>query len=304
MTCESKGWQGVSMDSKIDSATSKSSSSSGDEWAFERDLSVTEDFQGPADNTPLPLPSFMSEIVLSKPRKSPNDCCSDRLGSISPPGLQSGDPLVNVSSTPLAGAPGVALPHLTSVNPSSSTHAGGILKKVKSVRFEDVICNPDASPLVTPTQKFSAVVKRPSPLRNSFTALSLAAGDDTGIKTRPMGDQVPAIMNSRIFKSKLVPKGTMLKSRCVSEMPILKRVDTNVHHEIPPGPGLNSKSTTSTLGRNNHVANNENGRVALTQGHARRPWSTMREEDRKIEKGGATPKHRHSTPLRNIFKFK
>lgn len=291
-TYESKGWQAVPMDSDMDSVTSKLSSSS-DEWAFEKDLAVVaKDFQGHVDNMPLPPPSFMLEIAPNRPRKSQNDRCSNRDSPTrsASPSPRSAVSLVKDSPVPLTGPPCVTLPHCpVLVNPSPPPRARGILKKVKSVRFEDVRRSSDASPLVPSVQEFSTAVKRPSPLRNSFTApLSEARNTfaDRGTETRPK-PKVPAIM-----KSKLAPR-----SRCVSELPTLRCADTNVNHEIPPAPA------TFTFGRHNDFASadNEKGRAALA--HTRKPWSTMNEKDFRIGENGGSPKSRLSTPLRNIFKF-
>jgi len=202
------------------------------------------------------------------------------------------------------------------VNPSTPPRVRGILKKVKSVRFEDVRLSQDISLLVTPTPESSTIAKRPSPLRNSFIVpveAPLLAADankpvDTETETgpaapQPKADRESVIKKPRIMKSKLVPKGTILGSHRASGVPILKLVDTNVRQEVPLAPELNELAT-STPGRHSRVASadKENGRTALAR--ARKRWSTMNENNLRIGVEGGAPRSRLTTPLRNIFKFK
>ncbi|KAG0709316.1 hypothetical protein DFH29DRAFT_793893 [Suillus ampliporus] len=320
VTYENKEFQDAFMDSDTDSISSMPSSSRDDEWAFENDLDL--DLQGPVE-TPTPL--FTPKIVPDWPRDSLNvtpDRCSTRVyptRSLSPPRPQSEVPAVKVSPAPLTGPPcGPLPPRPVLINSSTPPRVRGILKKVKSVRFEDVRCSQHVTLLVTPAPESSTAAKRPSPLRNSFIAPvdgTASAADankpadiipETGPSTapQPKADQEPVIKKkSHITKSRLVPKGTILSSHRVSEVPILKSVDTNVRQEVPPVPELNPPAT-STPGRHNRIASadKENGRTALAR--ARKRWSTMNENDLRLGVEGAAPKSRLTTPLRNIFKFK
>ncbi|OJA09564.1 hypothetical protein AZE42_01155 [Rhizopogon vesiculosus] len=310
VTYESQEWQAVSMHLDMNSVTSKLSFSTDDEWAFQKDLAVvTKDLHGPVDNTPdVPPPLSMCKIAPDRLQNSLNDCCSSYVIPIrsASPHPRSEVPFVRVSSAPLNDPPCTTLPSCPIlIDPSIPPCVRGTLKNVKSVRFENVSHNQDTGLLVTPAQERSTAAKRPSPLRNSFTA-PLSAADvnkssdmATEARPKPKGDQVPAIKKPRIMKSKLVPKSTILKPHHVSEVSILRRVDTNVRREIPPTPGLD-KPAAPTIGRHSHVAN-ENGRTILT--HAPKPWSTMNGNDLRISVHGGAPKIRLTTPLRNIFKF-
>lgn len=304
-TYEIKEWQAASMDSDMYSVTSNPSSLSDYEWAFENDLDVvTEEFQG-VDNTPDVLPpSSMPSIVADSPRNSLDDRCSSCVSSTRsalPPRSRSED--MKVSPASPNGLPRVTVPSCPGmlINTFTPPCTKSTLKTVKSVRFEDVRRSQDVGLLVPPPRESSTAARRPSPLRNSFTApLSAADANKSGTKTRPKpkGDQVPVIMKSYIMKSKLVPR---VRLRRVSEVPILGHIDTNVCHKVPSAPGLD-KPTTSTIGRHSHVtgADEENRRTAPA--HVRKTWSTPNENNSRISVGDDVYKNR-LTPLRNIFKF-
>ncbi|KAG1739982.1 hypothetical protein EDB19DRAFT_1709612 [Suillus lakei] len=311
---ESKEWQDAFIDSDTDSVSLMPSSSRDDEWAFENDL----DLRGAVHNVFLtPTPSFTPKIAPDKPRNSMNftpNRCSTRASltlSPSPPCTQSAVPAVNISPAPLTGPPCVPLPpRPVLTTPSTSPRVRGILKKVKSVRFEDVRSSQDVNLLVTSAPESSTTAKRPSPLRNSFMApINGAALADTEpaagpTAPQPKADQKSVVKKkSHMMKSKLVPKGTILSSHRMSEVPILKFVDTNARQEVPPVPELNGPAT-STPGRHNRVASaeKENGQTAYSR--ARKRWSTMNENDLRMGVEGAAPRSRLTTPLRNIFKFK
>ncbi|KAG2132796.1 hypothetical protein DEU56DRAFT_981670 [Suillus clintonianus] len=318
-THKNKEWQDAFIDSDTDSVSSPSSSRD-DEWAFENDLDL--DLQGAVDNvSPTPTSSFTPKIAPDKPRISLNftpDRCSTPTRSPTLPSPQSAIPAVKVSLAPLTGPPRVPLPpRPVLISPSTPPRVKGILKKVKSVRFEDIRGSQDVSLLVAPAPESSTVAKRPSPLRNSFMAPidgAAPAADATKpantqpgtgpTALQPKADQKPAIKKKpHMMKSKLVPKGTILSSHRMSEVPILKFVDTNVRQEVPPVPELNAPAT-STPGRHNRVASTEKetGQTALAR--ARKRWSTMNENDLRMGVEGTAPKSRLTTPLRNIFKFK
>lgn len=302
-TYEIKELQPASMDSDMYSVTSKPSSLSDDEWAFEKDLVVaTEDLQG-VDNTPDILPpSSMPRIVPDRSRNSLDDRysgCVSLTRSALPPRSWSED--MKISPASPNGLPRDTAPSCpVLINTFTPPCAKSILKTVKSVRFEDVRRSQDAGFLVPPARESSTAARRPSPLRNSFTApLSATDANKSGTKTgpKPKGDRVP-VMKSCIMKSKLVPR---VRLRRVSEVPILASVDTNVRHKVPSAPRLD-KPTTSTIGRHSHgaCADKENGRNAPT--HARKPWSTTNENNLGISVDDGAYKNR-LTPLRNIFKF-
>jgi hypothetical protein len=316
VTHENKECQDAFVDSDTDSVSLMPSSSRDDEWAFENELDL--DLRGADDNVSLtPTPSFVPKIVPDRPRNSPNvapDRCSARISLTrppSPPCLQSAVPAVKISPAPLTGPPCIPLPPPpVLITPSTPPRVRGILKKVKSVRFEDVRCSQDVGLLVMPVPE-STAAKRPSPLRNSFISpIDSPTSADTKepVNTEPVTSptaplpkvvQKPTIKKSHIMKSKLVPKGTILSSHRMSEVPILKFVDTNVRQQVPPVP----EPATSTPGRHNRVASAEKENGQTTYARARKRWSTMNENDLRMGVGAA-PKSRLTTPLRNIFKFK
>ncbi|KAG2157786.1 uncharacterized protein EDB93DRAFT_1101098 [Suillus bovinus] len=315
-----KECQDAFFDSDTDSVSLMPSSSCEDEWAFENDLDL--DLQGVVDNLSFcPTTSFTPKIVPDRLRESLNvtpdgySASSNLTRSPSPPCRQSVVPAVKVSPAPLTDPPCIPLPPPpVLITPSTPPRVRGILKKVKSVRFEDVRCSQDAGLLIMPVPE-STAAKRPSPLRNSFmnpvddtTLADTKEPVDTEPVTNPTAPlpkalQEPIIKKkSHIMKSRLVPKGTILSSHRTSEVPILKFVDTNVQ-QVPPVPELDGPAT-STPGRHNRVASTEkeNGQTAYAR--ARKRWSTMNENDLRMGVEGAAPKSRLTTPLRNIFKFK
>ncbi|KAG1876430.1 hypothetical protein DFJ58DRAFT_909726 [Suillus subalutaceus] len=320
VTHENKECKDASVDSDTDSVSLMPSSSHDDEWAFENDLDL--DLRDAADNAPLtPTPPLTPNIVPDRPRKSlnvPPDRCSARdslTRSPSPPCLLSVVPAVKVSPAPLTGPPCVPLPPPpVLITPSTPPRVRGILKKVKSVRFEDVRCSQDVGLFVMPVPE-STAARRPSPLRNSFMSpidSATSADAKEPVNTEPVTSpttllpkaiQEPVIKKSHMMKSKLVPKGTILSSHRMSEIPILKFVDNNVRQQVPPVPELNGPAT-STPGRHNRVASAEKENGQTTYARARKRWSTMNENDLRMGVEGAAPKSRLTTPLRNIFKFK
>ncbi|KAG1808658.1 uncharacterized protein BJ212DRAFT_1302929 [Suillus subaureus] len=314
VTHENRECQDAFVDSDTDSVSLMPSSSHDDEWAFENDLDL--DLRGAIDNGSLtPTPSSTPKIV---PLNVTPDRCSARASLTrppSPPCLQSVVPAVKVSPAPLTGPPCVPLPPPpVLITPSTPPRVRGILKKVKSVRFEDVRCSQDVGLFIMPVPE-STAARRPSPLRNSFMGpidSATSADAKEPVNTEPVTSpttplleaiQEPVIKKSHMMKSKLVPKGTILNSHRMSEVPILKFVDTNVCQQVPPVPELN-RPATSTPGRHNRIASaeKENGQTAYAR--ARKRWSTMNENDLRMGVEGAAPKSRLTTPLRNIFKFK
>jgi hypothetical protein len=314
VTHENKECQDVFVDSDTDSVSLMPSSSRDDEWAFENDLDL--DLQDAVDNVShTPTPSVT-------PKESLNvtpDHCSARVSltrAPSPPCLQSAVPAVKVSPAPVTGPPCIPLPPPpVLIDPSTPLRVRGILKKTKSVRFEDVRCSQDVGLLVMPVPD-PAAAKRPSPLRNSFmapvdSATSADAKDPVNTESvtgptalQPKAIQEPVIKKkSHMMKSKLVPKGTILSSHRISEVPILKFVDTNVRQQVPPVPELKGPAT-STPGRHDRVASTEKESGQTAYARARKRWSTMNENDLRMGVDGAAPKSRLTTPLRNIFKFK
>lgn len=314
--------QDAFVDSDTDSVSLMPSSSRDDEWAFEDDLDLN--LRGDVDNVSLtPTSSFTPKAGPDRPRES-LDVTPDRWSarpsptrSSSPPCLQSIVPAVKVSPAPLTGPPCVPLPSPpVLITPSTPPRVKGILKKVKSVRFEDVRCSQDVGLFVMSVPE-STAAKHPSPLRNSFVSpidspTSVDAEEPENTEPVPVTDstaplpkaiQEPVIKKSHMMKSKLVPKGTILSSHRMSEVPIPKLVDTNVCQQVPPVPELNG-SATSTPGRHNRVASaeKENGQTAYAR--ARKRWSTMNENELRMGVEGAAPRSRLTTPLRNIFKFK
>ncbi|KAG2343966.1 hypothetical protein BDR05DRAFT_1059236 [Suillus weaverae] len=321
VTHKNKECQYAFVDSDMDSVSLMPSSSRDDEWAFENDLDL--DLQGAVDNVShTPTPSFTPKIIPDRPRESLNvtpDRCPARASltrSSSPPCLQSVVPAVKVSPAPLTCPPCIPLPPPpVLITPSTPLRVRGILKKVKSVRFEDVRCSQDVGLLVMPAPD-STAAKRPSPLRNSFMGpidSTTSADAKKPVNTEPLTGstapqpkaiQEPVIKKkSHMMKSKLVPKGTILSSHRMSEVPILNSVDTNVRQQVPPVPELNGPET-STPGRHNRVASAEQEIGHTAYARTRKRWSTMNENDLRMGVEGAAPRSRLTTPLRNIFKFK
>lgn len=317
---ENKQCQDALVDSDTDSVSLMPSSSRDDEWAFENDLDL--DPQDAVDDVSrTPTPSFTLNIVPDRPKESLNvtpgrfSAPASLTRAPSPSCLQPVVPAVKVSPAPPTGPPCVPLPPPpVLIDPSTPLRVRGILKKAKSVRFEDDRCSQDVDLLVMPVPD-PTTAKRPSPLRNSFMApVDSTTSADTKEPVNTESVAGPTVLQpktirepilkkkSHMMKSKLVPKGTILSSHRMSEVPILKSVDTNVR-QVPPVPELKGPAT-STPGRHDRVASGEKETGQTAYARARKRWSTMNETDLRMGVEGAAPKSRLTTPLRNIFKFK
>ncbi|KIJ20928.1 hypothetical protein PAXINDRAFT_6707 [Paxillus involutus ATCC 200175] len=219
-----------------------------------------------------------------------------------------------------SGPPEVPLPPRPAlVNPATPSCVRGILKKCKSVRFEDAITKEPTDQAPSPVPPAPEVTpKRPSPLRQSFTASSeqplIPVPDGTqaskspveaiAVEAKPAPEKVAPEKQSAP-RPRLAPKGTIYpgKANRPSGLPALRPKDGNAQ-----GTGVTFKppSGTSSVERPCRTAhaNKENADPAsVSQAQRKQRWSTTTEGD--IRKGLEGPlKSRLSTPLRNIFRFR
>lgn len=272
-----------------------------DEWMFTRGLVTFDDVSGPVDGgVPKEIIADTSIFLpddSSTPAKGPSFAAhlgfAPRLHST--PALQSP---VKRSSDP----PGVPLPPRPAlINPSTPPHVRGILKKAKSVRFEDMatkesqetspVGSPQASPERPSPQYLAVSSRRPcTPTPNTVKPSSgPALAKETPMLGRNVEEKKPAP------RSRLPPKRTKANGK-------LAPIQPNVGK-----PPETPKSTTATTPverpcRIAHVKKNTN-LAAVPQAQAKQKGLSVTETDvrRGIE---GTTKSRLSTPLRNIFRFR
>ncbi|KIJ65620.1 hypothetical protein HYDPIDRAFT_110750 [Hydnomerulius pinastri MD-312] len=305
-----------------------------DEWAFARELaSFEDDFEGLVDAPPQ-VPQRRShwsqdeepELVADSSTFAPYECSTP----VKPaPTLQrrlrpqSSMPGMRSPASKSSGPPGVPLPPRPAlVNPATPLHVRGILKKAKSVRFEDMLTNDlhDDQTLYSAPPTLGVALERPSPLRQSFTAASERPTTPSPNRSRPPPKSsakvtavavTPAQLKSPAEKKpaprpRLVPKTIVpppvSKPSCLSQLPALRPRDNNVERSVL----LSKPAALASVERSCRVkgTEKENASPAPTPQAQRKPrWSIMNESDLRRGLEGA-PKSRLSTPLRNMFRFK
>ncbi|KAH0836691.1 hypothetical protein J3R83DRAFT_8413 [Lanmaoa asiatica] len=271
-----------------------------DEWTFAQGLATFDDnFSGSIDS------QVPKEIIADTSIFLPDGCSTPakglsftaRLGFAprlhSTPAIQSP---VNRSSDP----PGVPLPPRPAlVSPSTPPHVRGILKKAKSVRFEDMITKesenhtlpvvPPQAPSERPPPPLSAVPsERPcTPMPNTLTSAPAPANEMPGLGRNVQEKKFAP-------KSRLPPKRTKANGK-------LGPIHTNAGKT--PETSKPTLATTS-VERPCRIAHaKENTNLAAPQAQAKQKGLSITEIDvrRGIE---GTTKSRLSTPLRNIFRFR
>lgn len=267
-----------------------------DEWAFTRGLATFDNNSlGSTDNrVPREIIADMGVFLpddSSTPVKGPG--FTARQGFAPRPQSTSAlQPSVNRSSDP----PGVPLPPRPAlINPSTPPHVRGILKKVKSVRFDDMITKESesrTSPVVRPPQ---ASLERPSP----STVSSERPCTPIPNTAKPSSGPAPV--------KEALGKNTQEKSAPKSRLPP-KRAKANGRLELNVGNAPEtSKLTLATISverpcRNAHVKENTNPAVVSWAPAKQKGLSTTEIDVRRGIEG--TAKSRLSTPLRNIFRFR
>jgi hypothetical protein len=272
-----------------------------DEWAFTRGLATFDNnFLGSTDNqVPKEIIADASVFlpdISSTPVKGPG--FTARLGFAprphSTPVLQLP---VNRSSDP----PGVPLPPRPAlINPSTPPHVRGILKKVKSVRFEDMITKESenrTSPVVRPPQ---ASLERPSPLPSSLAVSSERPCTSLPNTAKPSGGPAPVkeVLGKNTQEKKSAPKSRLPPKRAKAR----GRLELNVGNAPETSKPTLAAISVERPCRNAHVKENTNPAV-VSRAPAKQKGLSIAEIDvrRGIE---GTAKSRLSTPLRNIFRFR
>ncbi|KAF9218951.1 hypothetical protein BS17DRAFT_470138 [Gyrodon lividus] len=302
-----------------------------DEWGFTQQLASFENgFMGPFNESAQVSLSFrgqIGEITADASLLPPDECPRPTKGSgsntkserrfqphSSTPAMEC--PVSNLSSPPEVPLP----PRPALVNPATPPHVRGILKKAKSVRFEDAIIKEPEDQAPSPVPPAPEVTpKRPSPLRQSFTAAS--ERPLTPIPNRVKTSTIPAKViavevkppsernvpeKKSVPRPRLAPKGPIFlgKANRLSGLPALRPKDVNAQGTDR---SFKPPSATSWVERpcQTACANKENaGSTAVPQAQRKQRWSTTTEAN--VSRGGleGTPKSRLSTPLRNIFRFR
>ena len=270
-----------------------------DEWAFTRGL-ASFSFLGSIDG------QVPKEIIADTSACLPNDFSTPvkvpsfnaRLGFVPRP---QSTPALPSSGKRSSNPPGVPLPPRPAlINPSTPPHVRGILKKVKSVRFEDLTINESenlASP-VSPSPQ--ALVKRPSSL--PVTASSERPCTPTPNTAKPSGGRAPVkeVFGTKIQKNP-APRSRLPPKRAKAND---KLEPMHVQVENAPEPSKPTLATTSFERpcRIAHLKENTNS-AAAPRAQAKQKGLSITEIDvrRGIE---GTTKSRLSTPLRNIFRFR
>ncbi|KAF8555992.1 hypothetical protein OG21DRAFT_1483454 [Imleria badia] len=271
---------------------------SADEWAFTRGLATFDNsFLGSIDgqvareiitdtstclpdafSTPVKVPGSTARLGFApRPHSTP---------ALQSPGKRSSDP------------PGVPLPPRPAlINPSTPPHVRGILKKVKSVRFEDLTTDESenrASP-VSPAPQVS--LERPSSL--PVTLSSERPCTPVPNTAKPSGGRIP--VKEVLGKNMKSAPGSRLPPKRAKANDKLAPIHVNVGNIPEP-----SKPTLATTFerpcRIAHVNENTNS-AAVPRAQVKQKGVCITEIDvrRGIE---GTAKSRLSTPLRNIFRFR
>lgn len=277
-------------------------SSSVDEWMFARGLATLDNASGPTDDEVSK--EIIADMSISLPDHSSTPVkipsCTAHLGFrprlYSTPVLQSP---VKRSSDP----PGVPLPPRPALlSPSTPPHVRGILKKVKSVRFEDMITkdSPGTSPIVSSSQTST---DGPSPKHLAVSS---------GRPCTPMPNTTKSSSNpAPVKETPMSGKSTEEKKHVPRARPLPKRTKAN-GKLVPVRPKVGnqpetSKSTTATISverpcRIAHVRKNTDPAAGLPTPAKHKGLSVTETDVRRGIEG--TAKSRLSTPLRNIFRFK
>ncbi|KAF8141569.1 hypothetical protein EV363DRAFT_25057 [Boletus edulis] len=267
-----------------------------DEWAFARGLATFDsNFLGSMDS------QVPGEIIADTSIFLPDDSSTPMKGLStayvefvprlhSTPALQ----LPGNRSSP----PGVPLPPRPALmNPSTPSHVRGILKKVKSVRFEEMTIEESengTSPVVAPR----ASLEHLSPL--SLAVLSKRPCTPTPNTAKPSSSPAPVkeahgrnIQKKSAPRTRLPPKRTRANER-------LEPTHLKVGHA--PETSKPTLATTSAERPSRPVHAKENTNPAAAP-QAKQKASFISEIDvrRGIE---GTTKSRLSVPLRNIFRFR
>lgn len=273
-----------------------------DEWAFTRGLATFDnDFLGSIDSQAPRKTSADTSVFLPDDSSTPVKGVSftARLGSVThphpTPTLQS--PVNRSSDPPRAPLP----PRPSLVNPSTLPHVRGILKKVKSVRFEDMITK-------QPENRTSSVVSPPHV--SSERPPPLPWADSSERPCTPMSNTAKPSSDSSPVKELLARNIQEKKSASRSRLPHkqakahdkLKPVYLNVGK--PPETSNPTSVTTSVERpcRNAHAKENTNTGAAPRSLAKQKGLSTTQIDVRRGIEG--TTKSRLSTPLRNIFRFR
>ena len=275
-------------------------SSNVDEWAFARGLATFDNSLLESIHSRVPRGIIAdTSIFLPDDSSTPvkGSSFTARLGFVprphSTPASQSPG---NRSSDP----PGVPLPPRPAlINPSTPPHVRGILKKVKSVRFEDMTD-------VESEGHTSLIVSSP---QTSPKILSSVLAVSSERSCTPMPTMVKVSSGPAAVKETL-EKDIQKKSAPRSRLPPKQAKANGRRESAPPNVGNGSEASKPTLGpisaqRPCRIARGKENTnpVAVPRAQARQKGLSIAEIDvrRGIE---GTTKSRLSTPLRNIFRFK
>ncbi|KAG8220971.1 hypothetical protein J3R82DRAFT_2476 [Butyriboletus roseoflavus] len=274
---------------------------SADEWTFAQGLATFDNNLSGSIDTQVPWEIVADTSIFlpddsSTPAKSPS--FTARLGFAprfhSMLALQS--PVSRPSNPPADPLP----PRPALISPSTPPSVRGILKKAKSVRFEDMITlesQSHTSPVVSPPQ---APPERPPPPSSAIsserpcTPMPHTSSAPAPVREMPvLGKNVQE--KKPAPRSRLPPKRTKANRKLESTQPSAGKT---------PETSKPSSATTSIERprRTAHVKENTNA-VAVPQAQAKQKGLSITETDvrRGIE---GTTKSRLSTPLRNIFRFR
>lgn len=264
-----------------------------DEWTFTRGLDTFDSVSGLVDGEVLRNITVDTSVFLpdgfSTPAKGPS-CTAHPPRPHSTPALQ---PPVKRSGDP----PGDPLPPRPAlVNLSTPPYVRGILKKAKSVRFEDTVSKElqETPPVASPPQA--------SPNRPQHLAISSGRPCTPMPNTaKPPSGPAPAterLMLGKNAEEKKPAPGSRLPS---------KQIKANGKPEpVQPVVGnLPKPSKSASVERPCRIAyvKKNTSSAAVPQAQARQKGLSVTETDIRRGIEGAT-KSRLSTPLRNIFRFR
>lgn len=197
------------------------------------------------------------------------------------------------------------------VNPAAPPHVRSILKKSKTVHFEDHLDADDweyDAPLVPPPLAGVGALSRPSPLRHSFTVNSEPRSSTptpfnakevtSGPEKEPEVDGAPSYAkNTRLMPP--LPKGSgRPRNRLTAITPATGSKSSNSQ----PAPAVLGSLVTSGQGQEGSDRD-KRADACVAKAPRNQRWSSPSATDLRKGIEGAS-KGRLPTPLRNIFRFK
>ena len=256
------------------------------EWTFARGPATFVNISGPVgDEVPKEIPS--PSVFLPDDSSTP----ARGLGSTARPGFVSRPHSTPTLRSPIRRSgdpPGTPLPPRPAlVNPSTPPHVRGILKKVKSVRFEDMIVKGphETSPIICCPQTSP---ERPSPQHSAASTRRPCTPIPITTKSRGPTKEMPVFVNVEETKHAPRPRPTPKRTK-------VNRKLESMHHNASDPLETSKSAMATSIERPCRIAR-------IKRNTSPEGLSTSESDVRRGIEG--TAKSRLSAPLRNIFRFR